>query len=83
MLIHAHRALPRPDRRGASMQKARYLGRSALDCKGVPAKSRNNNLSACHVRTEESVVARLEFDKTRLAYAELREGLSACSPQVR
>jgi len=48
-----------------------------------PVESRNNNLSACHVRTGESVVARPEFGKTRLAYAELRGGLSACSPQVR
>ena len=35
------------------------------------AESRNNNLSACHVRTGESVVARPEFGKTRLAYAGL------------
>jgi len=37
----------------------------------APAESRNNNLSACRVRTGESVIARLEFGKTRSAYAGL------------
>lgn len=71
MLIHAHRALQRPDRRGPSMRKVKCLGRSALDCKGGTGGISQHNPSACHVRTGESVVVRPEFGKTRLAYAGL------------
>jgi len=83
MLIHAHRALPRPDRRGPSMQKVKCLGRSALDCKG----------GASGISQQQPLRMPVAYRRERCCTAGIRQdpldicwracGLSACSPQVR
>ena len=56
---------------GHLCEKSNVWADPLLTARAGPVESRNNNLSACHVRTGESVVARPEFGKTRLAYAGL------------
>lgn len=83
MLIRAHRALPRPDRRGPSMQKVKCLGRSALDCKG----------GASGISQQQPLRMPVAYRRERCCTAGIRQdpldicwracGLSACSPQVR
>ncbi len=54
---------------GHLCKKSNVWADPLLTARVVLAESRNNNLSACRLRTGESVVARPEFGKTRLTYA--------------